>query len=94
MRERVKAIIRLLVALVPVVNILLVELGKSPLPFTESEINAGLSAVVAAIGILYAWWKNNNITEEAISLQPTLNELKRVNKDAKAGGEHNTLEVD
>lgn len=94
MSERVKAIIRLLVALVPVVNIILVQYGLSPLPFTEDQINAGLSAVVAVCGILYAWWKNNNITSEAISLQPTLNELKRLNKIAESGGEGDPLEVE
>ena len=94
MSERVKAIIRLVVALVPVLNIILVQYGLSPLPFTEDQINAGLSAVVAVCGILYAWWKNNNITPEAISLQPTLKELKRLNKENKAGGEGDPLEVE
>ena len=94
MSERVKAVIRLLVALVPVVNIILVQYGKSPLPFTEDQINAGLSAVVAVCGILFAWWKNNNITPEAISLQPTLNELKRLNKIDEAGGEGDPLGVE
>ena len=42
MSERVKAIIRLIIALVPVFNIVLVQAGKSPLPFTQDEVNAGL----------------------------------------------------
>lgn len=87
MSERIKAVIRLIVALVPVVNIVLVQMGWSPLPFTESEINTGLSAIVAVAGIVYAWWKNNNMTPEAQSLQPTLVELKRLNKEDKIGGE-------
>lgn len=87
MSERVKAAIRLIVALVPVANIILVQYGLSPLPFTEAEVNSGLSSVVAVAGILYAWWKNNNISPEAISLQPTLVELKRLNKEDKVGGE-------
>lgn len=90
MSERVRALIRLIVALVPVINLILVQIGKSPLPFSEDEINAGLSAVVAVLGILYAWWKNNNMTPEAQSLQPTLIELKRLNKADKAGGESDT----
>lgn len=94
MGERVKAVIRLLVALVPVVNILLIQIGKSPLPFTADEINTGLSMVVAVGGIFYAWWKNNNITQEAQSLQPWLLELKKVNKQAKAGGEGDPLAIE
>lgn len=93
MGERTKALIRLIVALVPVANIILVQIGKSPLPFTEDEINAGISGIIAVLGILYAWWKNNNMTQEAISLQPVLNELKATNKD-EAGGEGDPLEVE
>lgn len=93
MNERTKAIIRLLVALVPVLNIVLVQFGKSPLPFSQEEVNAGLSAVVAVVGILWAWWKNNNMTKAAQSLQETLVELKKVDKD-EAGGEGDPLGVE
>ena len=94
MSERVKAFIRLAVALVPVINLVLVQFGYSPLPFSQDEVNAGLSSVAAALAIAYAWWKNNNITPEAISLQPTLKELKRLNKKGLVGGEDNTPEVE
>ena len=93
MNERTKAIIRLLVALVPVLNIVLVQFGKSPLPFSQEEVNAGLSAVVAVLGILWAWWKNNNMTKAAQSLQETLVELKEVDKE-EAGGEGDPLGVE
>lgn len=93
MSERSKAIIRLLVALVPVLNIVLVQLGKSPLPFSQEEVNAGLSAVVAVLGICWAWWKNNNMTRAAQSLQETLAELKEADKD-EAGGEGDPLGVE
>lgn len=93
MRERVKAVIRLIVALVPVLNIVLVQAGKSPLPFSQDEVNAGLSAVVAVLGIFWAWWKNNNMTKAAQSMQPALNELKAVDKD-EAGGEGDPLGVE
>ncbi len=93
MNERAKAIIRLLVALVPVLNIVLMQFGKSPLPFTQEEVNAGLSAVVAVIGICWAWWKNNNMTRAAQSMQPALDELKEIDKD-EAGGEGDPLGVE
>lgn len=93
MSERVKAIIRLIVALVPVFNIVLVQAGKSPLPFTQDEVNAGLSTVVAVLGIIWAWWKNNNMTKVAQSMQPALNELKAIDKD-EAGGEGDPLGVE
>ena len=85
MKERVKAIIRLLIALLPAVNMILVYFGKSPLPFSEDEINVAVSAVVEVLGILWAWWKNNNMTKHAQLAQDILNDFK-ADKN-KVGGE-------
>lgn len=85
MQERIKGIIRLLVALVPVVNLILIQYDLSPLPFTQEEVNAGLSAAVSVLGILWAWWKNNNITNAAQAVQPILDKFK-ADKN-KVGGE-------
>lgn len=93
MNQRTEAIARLIVALVPVANIVLIEFGKSPLPFTQDEVNVGVSAVISVLGICWAWWKNNNMTRAAQSLQETLDELKEVDRD-EAGGEGDPLEVE
>lgn len=85
MKQRVEAIVRLIVAILPMINIILVYFGKSPLPFSEDEVNVALSAAVEFFGILWAWWKNNNMTKEAQVAQNILNDFK-VNKD-KVGGE-------
>lgn len=85
MRSRVEAIIRLIVALVPAINIVLVYFNKSPLPFTEEEINVAISAAVSFLGILWSWWKNNNITKEAQTAQDILDEFKEGRN--KIGGE-------
>lgn len=92
MNDKTKAIIRLFVALVPVANIVLVQFGKSPLPFTQEEVNTGLSAIVAVIATVYAWWKNNNITIEAQTSQKILDQLKE--DSDKVGGEGDPLEVE
>lgn len=92
MKDRVEALIRLIVALVPAINIILVYFNKSPLPFSEDEINVALSAAVSFIGILWSWWKNNNITFEAQTSQKLLDSMKS-DKD-KVGGEGNPLEVE
>lgn len=91
MRDRIEALIRLIVALVPAINIILVYFNKSPLPFSEDEINVALSAVVSFLGILWSWWKNNNITFEAQTSQKFLDQLK--DDAGKVGGEGDPLEV-
>ena len=88
MNERAKAVARLIVALVPVVNLVLIQFGKSPLPFTMDEVNVGLSAAIAVAGTLWAGWKNNNITRAA-----QLDELKEVDEN-EAGGEGDPLGVE
>lgn len=91
MKSRVEAIVRLLVALLPAINIILVQFGMSPLPFDSDELNIFLSSVVEFLGLIWAWWKNNNITFEAQTAQEILKQLKE-DKD-KVGGEGNPLEV-
>lgn len=91
MNEKTKAIIRLFVALVPVANIILTALGKSPLPFTQEEVNIGISSIVAVAGTLWAWWKNNNITIEAQTGQKVIDEMKAGR--GKSGGENDPLGV-
>ena len=91
MKQRIEAIVRLLVALVPAVNIILVALNISPLPFDSDELNIFLSGIVEFFGLIWAWWKNNNITFEAQLAQENLEQYKR-DRD-RIGGEGNPLEV-
>lgn len=93
MKQRIEAVARLLVALVPVANIVLIEFGKNPLPFTQDQVSVGISSVISVLGIFWAWWKNNNMTRAAQSLQETLDELKEIDRD-EAGGEGDPLGVE
>ena len=93
MKQRIEAVARLLVALVPVANIVLIAFGKNPLPFTQDQVSVAVSSVVSALGIFWAWWKNNNMTRAAQSVQETLDELKKIDRD-EAGGEGDPLGVE
>lgn len=71
-----QAIIRLLVATIVLLNQILVAYGWSPLPFSEEEIYEGLSALASAVVVVWVWWKNNNVTNEAQQAQKELDKLK------------------
>lgn len=75
-----QAIVRLAVLFVLFVNQALVMFGWNPLPFSEEEIYAGLSALATAIQAVYVWYRNNNVTKEAEEAQKVLDELKERKK--------------
>ena len=71
-----ETIIRAIVLFVTLVNTILTMSGKNPLPFAEEELYAWLSAVATVAATLWAWWKNNSFTPEAIQADKYLAELK------------------
>lgn len=68
--ERIKAVVTILVT--AIVNILNVYGFAVDL---DNAINVVLS-ILSALTILYAWWKNQNITREAVVAQGFLKQLK------------------
>lgn len=78
--ERARALLRAAVMLILGVNAALVAKGISPLDNTI--LTEVLSYVAGAAAILWAWWKNNNVTEAAQEAQEVLNELKALGDDA------------
>lgn len=69
--ERIKAVATLVI--VAVVNILNVY-GFA----VDADVWLNLvGSLLASISVVYAWWKNQNITDEAIAAQGTLLSLKK-----------------
>jgi len=76
-------IIRTIVLLVMMLNQVLALFGHSPLPFSDDQINEGVSTVLTILASFWSWWKNNNFTKESILAQHHLNSLKK-DKSTKA----------
>lgn len=72
-----KAIVRLIVLAVLLVNQALVTFGWDPLPFDEEQIYNGVSMAATTVWALWTWFKNNNVTNEAQETQAQLDEKKR-----------------
>lgn len=75
--EKAKAIATIVV--VAIVNVLNV-LGYAV--DADAWINA-VTSILSAASIVYAWWKNQNFTDEAIAAQGILDGLKAKAKHAK-----------
>ena len=71
-----QATIRLIVTVVLMANALLTAKGYNPIPFDDNELTEILTQVAAFASAIWAWWKNNNVTESAQEAQLYLNKLK------------------
>lgn len=76
MNELYKAIIRLLVTFVLVINAGLTAKGLNPIPFDESAVTDVLTQLFAAGSIVWSWWKDNNVTKKARAQKEISNQLK------------------
>lgn len=76
MNELSKAIIRLLVTFVLVLNAGLTAKGLNPIPFDESAVTDVLTQLFAAGSIVWSWWENNNVTKKARAQKEISNKLK------------------
>lgn len=70
--ERIKAILTIIItAIVNIVNVY----GYT---VDASSVVTAFTTILSAACIIYSWWKNQNITDEAIQAQGYLNDLKRL----------------
>lgn len=58
---------RIVFLAIALVNQLLVVYGKSPLPFSEEQLEQLFSLVWTSVAALVAWWKDNDWTKKARS---------------------------
>lgn len=63
---RKEAIIRGIILAVTLINAILTAAGKNPIPFDESAVTEVISYIISGLAAVWAWWKNNNVTEKAI----------------------------
>lgn len=59
-------IIRTAVLVFALINQVLTISGYNPLPFTDEDFGQAVSMVLTVGASLWAWWKNNSFTQNAI----------------------------
>ena len=74
------AIVRLVVLVILIVNQTLITLGYEPLPFSDEQVYEAVSIVALVVVSLYSWWRNNNVSEEALAGQAEVERLKEAHK--------------
>ena len=76
MQNKKDAIIRLVLLTLALTNQFLVTLGKSPIPIEDETLIQVLSAGFTVATTLWAYWKNNSFTKEAVQADEVLQILR------------------
>ena len=78
-----ETIIRTVLLVLALINQFLLLMGKSPLPIADETLREFVSLGLTIGASLWAWWKNNSYTQEAIKADGYLKKL-RGEKDGKS----------
>lgn len=71
-----ETIARTIALFVVLINTILTVIGLNPLPYSETEVYEAISTVITVIVALWAWWKDNDITQSALARKAKLAELE------------------
>ena len=72
-------LVRTVILVLALVNQVLTVLGINPLPIDEGNLDLLISTAWTIVAAIWSWWKNNNITKEAVQAQVYLDDLKNNN---------------
>lgn len=88
---RAKAITRIIVTAILTINAILTASGHNPIPFDENAFGEFMAYLLNGASILWAWWKNNSITEIAVLSDMEMLANKKLQKLTKNTDEHADL---
>ena len=72
-----ETIIRTVVLILALINQFLAIYGREAIPITEDEVYQAVTLIVTIGSSIWAWWKNNSYTREAIEADKYLEELRK-----------------
>ena len=75
MKIKKDTIIRTVILVLALVNQILTSVGCSIIPISDEQITEVISLVFTIGASVWAWWKNNSFTKNAIEADKVLKEL-------------------
>lgn len=70
-------IARTIVLALALINQLLTVTGHAVLPITDEQVNTLVSTIWTVVAALWAYWKNNSLTPQAIEADAVMKDLKQ-----------------
>lgn len=77
---KTETIVRTIVLVIALANQALAIAGKEAFPVTEDQVYQVVTLIVTVGASVWAWWKNNSFTKNAIEADKVLDQLKHENK--------------
>lgn len=80
--EKIAPFLRLITPIVGVLIMLANHFLEIDFPYTTVEIVEGIGAVITMVGIVWSWWKNNDVTDSAVRRRKAADEvLEKIERD-------------
>ena len=76
MNVKIDTIIRTALLVLALINNALLIFGKSPLPISDEALTQVITFFFTTATALWAWWKNNSFTKDAIKADNFLASLR------------------
>lgn len=80
MKVKAETIIRTVILALALINQILTATGHSVIPVTDDQVAEIISLVFTVASAVWAWWKNNSFTPEALHADEVMADLKARNK--------------
>lgn len=76
MKIKASTIARTAVLALALINQILSAAGKSPMPIDSATLEPWVTTGLTTAAAVWAWWKNNSFTPEAIRADELMKEMK------------------
>lgn len=73
-------ILRTAALIMALINQILLGMGFEPFPYEADELYEIISALLTAITAIWAWWKNNSFSDEAIQADRVMKNIREISK--------------
>lgn len=80
MKIKTDTIVRTVILVIALINQILTTTGHSIIPVTDEQITEVITLGITIGASVWAWWKNNSFTKNAIEADEVLADLKASDK--------------
>ena len=83
MKIKTETIIRTAVLILALINQILTATGHSIIPISDEQLTEGITLFITIAASIWAWWKNNSFTRDAIDADNYLTHLREADQYEK-----------